>query len=209
MNRRAIVVIFLFRSFISSGQEVTNESPYVNNDFKKYLYVNFDNPVYISTGKYKSLKIKVSNGKITKTKTPGKYLIKPERCETTIVTLIGSGYRKEFSFECAIMHYPEIDFLGYRYDDNVPSVRRSEGIYAIHTPLDLDISYHIDSFQVTISDSLGHRTHVNVGPRWDAISSEMIHQAKRGSVLLIDKIALTGPDNRRYSGQTFKITIWE
>jgi len=209
MERIAIIVFCLYVSKLSLAQQVTNEGPYVNTDFKKYLYVGFENPVYISTGKYKSLKIEINNGTITKTKEPGKYLVKPDDCKTTIVTLIGPQYRKQFEFECAIMHYPEIDFLGYRYEHNVPSIRRSEGIYAKHTPLDLDISYHIDSVRVTIKDSLGEKIHINIGPRWDSVTVEMLRQAKNGSLLIIDKIALTGPNNRRYAGQTFQTRIWE
>jgi hypothetical protein len=88
MKRILVIFCSILVPALLLGQQISNENPYVNTDFKKYLYVNFDNPVYISTGKYKSLKIEVSNGTITKTDEPGKYLIKPERCETTIVTLI-------------------------------------------------------------------------------------------------------------------------
>jgi hypothetical protein len=107
------------------------------------------------------------------------------------------------------MHYPEIDFVGYRYEHNVPSIRRSEGIYAKHSPLDLNISYRVDSVQVTIKDSLTEKAHVNIGSRWDSVTVKMIEQAKKGSVLIIDKIFLTGPDNRRYYGEPIQKRIWE
>jgi hypothetical protein len=203
------IICSLFISTFLLGQQIYNENPYVNNDFKKYLYVNFDNPVYISTGKFKLLKIEVSNGTVTKTGEAGKYLIKPERCETTIVTLIAPGYRKQFEFSCAVMHYPEIDFFGYRYQHNVPSIRRSEGIYAKHTPLDLDISFRIDSVRITVKDSLSEKTHVNVGPRWDSTTVKMLEQANKGSWLIIDKVLLTGPDNKRYQGEPLHKLIWE
>ncbi|MBN8673601.1 MAG: hypothetical protein J0L56_05680 [Chitinophagales bacterium] len=209
MNRKIILAVLIFLSLNSLGQEVTNESPYVNNDFKKYLYVNFDNPIYISTGKYKSLKIETSNGTITKTNTPGKYLIKPERCETTLITLSRPGYSRLFEFDCAVMRYPEIDFLGYRYEHNVASIRRSEGIYAKHTPLDLDISYRIDSVRVTVKDSLNEKTHINIGSKWDSTTLKMLEQAEKGSVLIIDQIKLTGPNNERYQGEPLYRRFWE
>ena len=199
----------LLISMLSFSQEVTNETPYVNTDFKKYLYVNYENPIYISTGHFASMKVEVSNGTIIKGKEPGKYIVKPERCETTIITVHAPGYKKEFEFECAVMHYPEIDFLGYRYEHDVRSIRGSTGIFAKHTPLDLDIAYRIDSCRVTVIDSTGQRSHINIGPAWDAVTIEMLRSAPKGAELRIDRIFLTAPGGRRYMGQECWKKFWE
>ncbi|RZL04566.1 MAG: hypothetical protein EOO89_27965 [Pedobacter sp.] len=85
-------LLFLGQVF---GQKVVNKEPYVNMDFRKILYVNYDNPVYISTGKYGALNVAVNNGTIKKTTKAGKYIIKPKECRETIVTLTGPGFRRQ------------------------------------------------------------------------------------------------------------------
>ncbi|MCX6319580.1 MAG: GldM family protein [Bacteroidetes bacterium] len=209
MQKIQFILWNLFLPMLFHGQQVSNESPYVNTDFKKYLYVGFENPVYLSTGKYKSLKIEVSNGTIKKTGEPGKYLITPDSHEKEIVSLNGSGYFKQFEFQCITMKNPEIDFVGIRNDDNMMPISRSEGIYAKQTPLDLDIFNRIDSVRVTVIDSLDLKVHTNIGPKWDSITLKMIRGARKGSTLIIDKIVLTGPDNRTYRGEPKLVIIWD
>jgi hypothetical protein len=206
-------LLFLFLSIlnlnIALGQKVVNTDPYVNMDFRKALYVEFDNPIHISTGKYKSLNVSVNNGTIRKTGVPGKFIVRPNRCAPIIVTLSSPGYRKEFAFECAILRDPEVQLVGDRYEHNVPSIRRSEGIYAKHTPYDLDIVYKILSFELKVWDSSGKRTHKNIGAAWDSTARLMIKTVAKGGELTIDNIILVGPDGRKRYGERFWARIWE
>lgn len=197
--RFTISFISFFFSLICFGQlTVDNHSPHVATDFKKYLYVGFDNPIYITGGNVKALKVSVDNGTIASTGKKGYYLVKPTNVGTATVKLEGNGYKKEFRFDVWPMRYPEIRLVGIPNDDGMIEIKRySDGIAAFFTPADVDIHFGIDSFTIEVKDSLQSVSHVNRGALWDSTTKQMIQEAKSGTRILIHHVYMTGPGRKR------------
>ncbi len=204
-----ILQIFLFLNLYCLGQKVVNnQAPHVATDFKKYLYVNYDNPIYITTGSIKSLKVSTDNGAITETNKKGAYLIKPEKTGTTIITLSGQNYKKDFIFQTYPMQYPSIRLIGVPNEDGMIKIKESDGIWAYHNPSDVDISYQIDSFTVEVKDSIGSSKHVNIGTNWDSVTKQMIKDAKSGSRILIYGVYMSRQGRKLHSDGYLESYVW-
>jgi hypothetical protein len=208
---RCIFLIVISCSFcFCCGQVVVkNESPHVAMDFKKYLYVGFQNPIYITTGNIKSLRVSTDNGSITATGKKGHYLIKPRKSGTATITLSGQNYKKTFAFDVWHMQSPTIRMAGFPNDDGMIDIKRSStGIIAYHEPVDVDIEYQIDSFTITFRYSRDTTEHVNIGAVWDSTTKEMIRTAKSGSTIAIDKVYMSRNGRRIYSVGYLDYYVW-
>jgi hypothetical protein len=204
------IITCLCISTLLSAQQVANETPYVNTDYRKYLYLHLDNPVYISTGKYKSVKIELSNGNgtITKAKEPGKYFIKPVSVGPAVVTLTAPGYKKQFEFDCITLPYPEIYLAGSANEDNMLHVKWSKGIYVRHHTIDHSIFFTVDSFKVTINDSSGQTSFMNAGAAWSNDVQHAIWKAKENFELTLDKVYITWLDKQKLVLGPRKFYMW-
>src|SRR5688572_28127392 len=207
-----IVIFFLCLNcclFCWGQQIVSNEVPHVSMDFKKYLYVGFENPVYITTGNIKSLKVSTDNGTITATGKKGSYLIKPENRGTATITLSGHNYKKTFTFKVWSMHFPTIRLVGQAGEHGIINIKSySEGIMAHYTPADVDIEYQIDSFTVELRDSANTISHINIGALWDDTTKEMIRNAKRGSRILVYEVYMSRNNRKLKSDGYLESYIW-
>ena len=191
-------------------QTVNNQSPYITTDFKKYLYVGFDNPIHISTGNFKSLRVSADNGSITSTGSKGFYLIKPERVGTSTITLSGDNYKKEFRFEVWPMHYPGIRLLGLPNEDGMIDIKHySTGITAFISPMDVNFEFQIDSFTVEVKDSLRSFSHMNIGALWDAVTKQWIQNAKTGTRISIYNVYMSGQGRKKIKSDGYlEAYIW-
>ena len=187
-----LAFVLLFSNFLFGQITITNQSPHVSTDFKKILYLGFENPVNINTGSIKNLKVSVQNGTIKKTVIPGKVLITPINSGVTTIVLTGNNFKKSFEFEVRIMKPPEVQFDAHF--DPVPYLRQSVGIYVGHRPtdIDIDIKYVVDSFTVRLQDSTSERTHLNIGPKWDSVTTTMIREARPKAKLSVYGVYVTG-----------------
>lgn len=207
----SISLLIYFYSLSCLGQQtVNNPSPYVATDFKKYLYVGFDNPIHITTGNIKLLQVSTDNGSIVSTGKKGSFLIKPEKAGTATITLSGDNFKKKFKFEVWPMHYPGIRLLGQPNEDGMIDIKHnSAGITAFISPVDVDFEFQIDSFTVEVKDSLRSFSHTNIGALWDSVTKQWIQDAKTGTRILIYNVYMSGQGRKKIKSDGYlECYIW-
>jgi GldM C-terminal domain len=198
--RLILVLLTAFITKLIPGQiVVSNPNPDISVEFKKVLFIGIDNPVVISTGNLKSVKVQIKNGTIKKTNEPGKYFIKPIGISGAITSVIftAPNFKKKVEFEVNLLPDPEIDVVANRNEDGmIIYFQHSTGVFVHPRPLDLDIKYTIDSFTIIFTDSTGDKIHRNIGATWDATTSKMLKEAKPETKVLITHFDLTSLGRR-------------
>ena len=184
----------MFTSLAISAQvEVINPSPDVFLDSRKYLYVDAENPIIITTGRLKSVKVTMINGTIKKTDVPGKYLATPdENSFSSQIILTAKKYREEFHFDHKELPRPKAVLAGPRNKDGVVFFFRSTGLIAFIENFPIQVSFKVDSFQITVWDSLSEKTHMNIGPKWDETTKQMINAIRQGMYVNITNVHVSG-----------------
>ena len=201
--------LFLSISTYCIGQkDVNNQSPYVATDFKKYLYVGYDNPIYITTGNFNSLKVSTDNGLLTFTDNKGYFLINPEKVGTATITLSGENYSKAFTFQVYPLRNPSIKLTGIPNEDGMIDIKRSEGVTAYYTPADIDILYQIDSFTVEVQNTNDTIIHTNIGAHWDSITKQLISNIKSGNRILIYQVYMSRNGRKMKSDAYLQSYVW-
>ena len=190
-----IFFIVIFTSLAVSAQvEVTNPNPDVFLDSRKYLYLDAENPVIITTGGLKSVKVTMINGTIKKTDVPGKYLATPdENSFFSTIILTAKKYREEFHFDHKELPRPKAVLAGLRNEDGVVLFFKSTaGVMALIENFPIQVSFKVDSFQITIWDSLSEKTHMNIGAKWDETTKQMINTLRQGMYVNITNVHVSG-----------------
>lgn len=195
-----LVASALLVSHLLEGQvTVTNNEPGIFYNINRYMYRFFENPITITTGNLKEVKVSVKKGTIKKGNKPGEYYVRPDDTEyfTTTVIITATNFRKEIDFELLYITYPDIDIVGgQRTEGVVYSLRGSTGIRLIHRPVDISGDYKIDSFfiEFTYDDSI-HTTigHMNIGAEWDNSTKALLNKARSESFVLINNVYVTDP----------------
>src|SRR4030095_4566743 len=198
--KKIFFFFIVFASLIATGQvEVNNPTPNVFLDSRKYLYLDAENPIIITNGKLKSVKVSMINGTIKKTDVPGKYLAIPDEDSfySTII-LEAKSYKEEFQFYYKELPYPKVFLAGLRNEDGVLMYfKSSPGVMAFIENFPIPVIFKVDSFHIKFSDSTSEKVHMNIGSIWDATTTQMIKESKRGTFVHIYDVYVTGP-RRKY-----------
>ena len=186
----------MFSSLVASAQvDVTNQDPNVFLDSRKYLYHDTENPIIITTGKHKSVKVSMINGTIKKTDVPGKYLATPdENSFSSTIILTAKKYKREFHFDHKELPRPKAVLAGGVRDIHgvVFSFKSTAGVMAIIENFPIPVRFKVDSFQITVIDSVSEKTHMNIGAKWDETTKQMFNTLRQGMYVFITNVHVSG-----------------
>jgi len=207
--RISLLVLVIIKTLSASSQlEVSSSSPNVFVDSRKFLYLDAENPVFISTGKFKSVKVSMINGIIKKSETTGKYLATPDvnSFHSTII-LEAKNFKQEFNFDHKELPVPRAFVVGPRNEDGVILYFKStSGVMAFIENFPIQVQFAVDSFIIAFSDSISERIHMNIGAGWDDITKQMMNEMRRGTFVYIYNVHVSGL--RRKYLLTDKITSY-
>ena len=195
---------------LSAQVDVNNPNPDVFLDSRKYLYLDAENPVIITTGRLKSVNVTMINGTIKKTNVPGKYLATPDQNSfSSTIILTAKKYNEEFHFYHKELPPPKAVLAGLRNEDGVIRFFKSTaGVLAFIENFPIQVSFKVDSFQIKVWDSLSEKTHMNIGAKWDETAKQMINALQRGMYVNITNVHVSGLRRKYILEQTITHFLW-
>jgi hypothetical protein len=182
--------------------------PNVSLDSKRIMYRDAPNPIIISNGEYKFVKVLAINGILKKGENPNQYYVTPgdEDIYTTLMVITDQD-SFEYRFYLKPLPYPEAMVAGPRNEDSmIEFFRATTGVLALIRNFDFEVNFVVDSFTITFSDSVSIQTHRNIGNVWDQKTRDMLNEAKSKTVVTIQDVYISGPVEKYFLRQ--KIEYW-